>query len=302
MGHFLFNPLMQIESLKVFCDLTETQSFTKAAQINGVTQSAVSQTISSLERQFKSLLIERSKKNFRLTAEGEVLYDYAKQILQTYEALHSKLQEIKDIISGNIRVATIYSIGLHVLPPYLKKYIKGFPTVNVHVEYRRHDQVYEDVLGNVVDLGLVAYPVRDAKLEIVQMRKDPLVLICNPQHAFAKSKVMKYKALNGAKLVSFEKDIPTRRAIDKMLKDHGVSVEHVMEFDNVETVKRAVEIDSGVAIVPQETIRQEVVNQTLVAIKLEDPEAFRPLAIIYKKNKVLSPAIKQFISLLKENL
>jgi len=293
---------MQIESLKVFCDLTETQSFTKAAQINGVTQSAVSQTISSLERQFKSLLIERSKKNFRLTAEGEVLYDYAKQILQTYEALHSKLQEIKDIISGNIRVATIYSIGLHVLPPYLKKYIKGFPTVNVHVEYRRHDQVYEDVLGNVVDLGLVAYPVRDAKLEIIQMRKDPLVLICNPQHALAKSKVVKYKALNGAKLVSFEKDIPTRRAIDKMLKDHGVSVEHVMEFDNVETVKRAVEIDSGVAIVPQETIRQEVVNQTLVAVKLEDPEAYRSLAIIYKKNKVLSPAIKQFIALLKETV
>ncbi len=292
---------MQIESLKVFCDLTETQSFTKAAQINGVTQSAVSQTISSLERQFKSLLIERSKKNFRLTAEGEVLYDYAKQILQTYEALHSKLQEIKDIISGNIRVATIYSIGLHVLPPYLKKYLKGFPTVNVHVEYRRHDQVYEDVLGNVVDLGLIAYPVRDAKLEIIQMRKDPLVLICNPQHPLAKTKVLKYKALNGAKFVSFEKDIPTRRALDKMLKDHGATVEHVMEFDNVETVKRAVEIDSGVAIVPQETVRQEVVNQTLVAVKLEDPEAFRPLAIIYKKNKVLSPAIKQFIALLKEN-
>jgi DNA-binding transcriptional LysR family regulator len=293
---------MQIESLKVFCDLTETQSFTKAAQINGVTQSAVSQTISALERQFKSLLIERSKKNFRLTAEGEVLYDYSKQILQTYEALHSKLQEIKDIISGNIRVATIYSIGLHVLPPYIKKYLKSFPTVNVHVEYRRHDQVYEDVLGNVVDVGLIAYPIRDAKLEIIQMRKDPLVLICNPQHPLAKAKVIKYKMLNGVKLVSFEKDIPTRKAMDKAFKDNGVTVEHIMEFDNVETVKRAVEIDSGVAIVPQETIRQEVINQTLVAVKLEDPEAYRTLAIIHKKNKVLSPAIKQFISLLKETI
>ncbi len=292
---------MQIESFKVFCDLTETESFTKAAQINGVTQSAVSQTISSLERQFKGLLIERSKKNFRLTAEGEVLYDYAKQILQTYDALHSQLQEIKEIISGNIRVATIYSLGLHVLPPYLKKFLKSYPTVNVHVEYRRHDMVYEDVLGNVVDLGLVAYPVRDAKLEIVQIRKDPLVLICNPQHPFAKSKSIKLKALNGAKFVSFEKDIPTRKALDKLLKDHGVSVQHVMEFDNVETVKRAVEIDSGVAIVPYETIRQEVTNQTLAAIKLDDGDYFRPMALIHKKNKVLSPAIKQFIALLKEN-
>src|SRR5262245_49834132 len=107
---------MQIESMKVFCDLAETESFTKAAQINGVTQSAVSQQISSLERQFKSLLIERSKKKFRLTREGQVLYDYSKQIIQTYDGLHSKLQEIKDIISGTIRVATIYSIGLHDLP------------------------------------------------------------------------------------------------------------------------------------------------------------------------------------------
>jgi DNA-binding transcriptional LysR family regulator len=84
-----------------------------------------------------------------------VLYEYSKQILQTYDALHSKLQEIKEIISGNIRVATIYSIGLHVLPPYLKKFLKSYPTVNVHVEYQRANQVYEDVLGNVVDLGLV---------------------------------------------------------------------------------------------------------------------------------------------------
>src|SRR5499425_3026657 len=97
----VFNSLMQIESLKVLCDLVETESFTRAAHINSVTQSAVSQTISALERQFKSLLIERSKKNFRLTPEGEVLYDYSKQILQTYEGLHSKLQEIEDVISGN---------------------------------------------------------------------------------------------------------------------------------------------------------------------------------------------------------
>src|SRR5512146_87933 len=159
--------LMQIESLKVFCDLTETESFTKAAQINNVTQSAVSQQISSLERQFNSLLIERSKKKFRLTREGEVLYEYSKQIIQTYDSLFSKLQEIKDIISGTIRVATIYSIGLHDLPPYIKRFMKDYPTVNIHVEYRRANQVYDDVLSNVVDLGLVAYPSKDSKLEII---------------------------------------------------------------------------------------------------------------------------------------
>lgn len=291
---------MQIESLKVFCDLAETESFTKAAQINNVTQSAVSQQISSLERQFKSLLIERSKKKFRLTREGEVLYDFSKQIIQTYDGLHNKLQEIKDVISGTIRVATIYSIGLHDLPPYIKKFLKSYPTVHVHVEYRRANQVYEDVLSNIVDLGLVAYPTRDAKLEIVPLHKDPLVLICHPQHPFAKQNSIQLPAIAGQKFVGFEPDIPTRKAIDKILKDREVDVKTVMEFDNIETVKRAVEIDAGIAIVPLGTLSQEIAKQTLAAIAIEDSELFRPLAAIYKKSKVLSPAMKQFIAILRE--
>jgi LysR family transcriptional regulator, transcriptional activator of the cysJI operon len=290
---------MQIESLKVFCDLAETKSFTKAAQINNVTQSAVSQTISALERRFSSLLIERSKKNFRLPPEGDVFYDYSKRILQTCDALHSKLQEIENVISGDIRVATIYSIGLHVLPPYVKRFLKEYPTVNVHVEYRRDNQVYENVLGNVVDLGLVAYPTRDARLEIIPIRKDTLVLICHPQHELAKRKSVKVKALNGQRFINFESDIPTRKVLDKIFKEHRIAVQQVMQFDNIETVKRAVEIDSGVAIVPQETIGEEVATQTLVAVELEHGAYSRPLGIIYKKNKVLSPAIKQFIAMLK---
>jgi len=284
----------------MFCDLAETESFTKAAQISGVTQSAVSQQISSLERIFKSLLIERSKKRFRLTREGQVLYDYSKQIIQSYESLHSKLQELKDIISGTIRVATIYSIGLHDLPSYVKRFMKSYPTVNVHVEYRRANQVYDDVLSNVVDLGLIAYPVKDPKVEIIALRKEPLILICHPQHPFAKLKSVKLKALTGQSIIGFEPDIPTRKALDKILKEHGVEVKHVMEFDNIETVKRAVEIDAGVSIVPQGTIVQEIAKQTLVAVEIEDGDFFRPIAAIYKKNKVLSPAMKQFLTILKE--
>ena len=290
---------MQIESMKVFCDLAETESFTRAAQINNITQSAVSQQINSLEKQFHSLLIERSKKKFRLTREGQVLYEYSKQIIQTYESLQSRLQEIKDIVSGTIRVATIYSIGLHDLPPYLKRFLKSYPTVNVHVEYRRSNQVYEDVLGNVVDLGLVAYPTRDPKLEVVALRKDMLVLICHPSHPLARSKGIRLSSLAGQKFIGFEPDIPTRKAIDKILKDQNVEVHHVMEFDNIETVKRAVEIDAGISIVPQGTISQEVSKQTLAEVRIEDADFYRPLAAIYKKNKVLSPAMRQFISILK---
>jgi DNA-binding transcriptional LysR family regulator len=292
---------MQIESLKVFCDLAETESFTKAAQINQITQSAVSQQVSALERTFKSLLIERSKKKFRLTREGQILYDYAKQLINLYESLYNKLQEVREIVSGTIRVATIYSIGLHDLPPYLKRFLKQYPTVNLHVEYRRSNEVYENILGNVDDLGLVAYPSKDSKLEVLPLRKDKLVLVCHPKHPLAKQSNVRLKDLAGQKFIAFEPDIPTRKAIDKAMKDAGVEVQTVMEFDNIETVKRAVEIDAGVSIVPLATVSQEVAKHTLESIELEDGALFRPIAVIYKKNKVLSPAMKQFISTLKSD-
>jgi DNA-binding transcriptional LysR family regulator len=291
---------MQIESLKVFCDLSETQSFTKAAQINEVTQSAVSQTVSAMEKQFRALLVERSKKNFRLTPEGQMVYDSGKEILGAYAGLHNKLQELKEIISGTIRLSTVYSVGLHELPPFIQRFLKDFPHVNVHVEYRRANQVYEDVLGNVVDLGIVAYPTRDSKLELVPLRKDAMVLICNPQHPLAKLKSVPLKALTGQKFVGYERDIPTQRALDKIFREHGVTPQTVMEFDNVETIKRAVEIDSGIAIVPETTVQQEVKGRTLVAVGLENGNCVRPVGLIYKKNRVLSPAMKRFIELLKK--
>jgi len=292
---------MQIESLKVFCDLVDTESFTKAAEINQITQSAVSQQISTLERQFKSLLIERSKKRFRLTREGQVLYEGSKQIIESYNLLYSHLQELKDVISGTIRLATIYSIGLHDLPVYLKKFLKAHPTVNVHVEYRRANQVYEDVLGNAVDMGLVAYPMRDSKLETVSLRKEALVIICHPDHPLARLKSVKLSQIVGQKFISFEPDIPTRKAIDRILKDAGVEVQTVMEFDNIETVKRAVEIDAGISIAPGNAVAMELSKKTLAEVKIEGAELFRPLAAIYKKNKTLSPAMKQFIGVLKGN-
>jgi DNA-binding transcriptional LysR family regulator len=290
---------MQIESLKMFCDLADTGSFTKAAQINGVTQSAVSQAVSAMERQFKSLLIERSKKQFRLTREGHVLYEFSRQIIRTYDVLGEKLKDIKDVISGTIRISCIYTFGLHDLPPYLKKYLKKYPTVNVHVEYRHSRQIYEDVLSNVVDLGLLAYPARDSRLEIVPLRKDKLVLICHPQHPLAKSKSVKVRNLAAHKFVAFEPQIPLRKAIDKTLREHGVHVQNVMEFDNIETVKRAVEIDAGVSIVPQSTVLQELDTRTLAQLEIEGADMHRPLAAIYKKNKVLTPATRQFLAVLK---
>ena len=292
---------MQIESLKLFCDLAETTSFTKAAKINGVTQSAVSQQISSLETKFEAVLIERSKKKFTLTKEGNTLYKYSKQIVQTYDELRHKIQEIQNVVTGTIKVVTIYSIGLHELPPYLKKFLKKHPTVNVSVEYRRATQLYEDIVTGMADIGLVAYPQKDPRLQVTSLAEDMLVLICHPAQPLAQQPKVKLSEIASHKFIAFEPDIPTRRAIDKILRDRNVEVDHAMEFDNFETVKRAVEIDAGISIVPRSPVAQEVAKKTIAMVEIEDEQFYRPLAAVHKKSKVLSPAMKEFLALLKKS-
>jgi DNA-binding transcriptional LysR family regulator len=289
---------MQIENFKIFADLVETKSFSKSAKLNGITQSAVSQQARAMERHFKALLVDRSQKQFQLTREGQRVYDAAKEMLHTYEKLLSEMQEMKKVISGTIRISTIYSIGLHELPPFIKKFLHDFPSVNVRVEYRRSNLVYEDILHNAVDFGLVAFPVKQRQIEVLPFRNDHLVLITHPQHALAKRTDIEVRDLMSQKFIGFDPDIPTRKAVDQIFREHKIEIEPVMEFDNIETVKRAVEIDHGIAIVPQATVAQESKQGTLAVLPFKGREFTRPLAILHRKGRVLTPAMKKFIETL----
>lgn len=289
---------MHIENFKIFSDLVESQSFSRAAKLNGVTQSAVSQQLRSMERHFNVLIVDRSQKQFRLTQEGQKLYDSAKDILHRYEKLVSELQEMRKVISGTIHLSTIYSIGLHELPPYITTFLKEFPSVNVRVEYRRSNLVYEDILQNAVDLGLVAYPTKMRQLEIIPFQEDKLVLVASPKHPLAKHKSVTIEQLQDEKLIGFDRDIPTRKATDQIFRDAKIDIDPVMEFDNIETVKRAVEINAGLAIVPSATVEQEMKQGSLRIIPFEGIEFSRPLALIHRKGRVLTPAMKKFIACL----
>ena len=290
---------MQIENFKVFADLVETKSFSKSAKINGITQSAVSQQARAMEKHFKTLLIDRSQKQFQLTREGQSVYETAKELLHGYDKLLSELQEMKKVISGTIRIATIYSIGLHELPPYIKRFLHDFPSVNVRVEYRRSNLVYEDILHNSVDFGLVAFPLKHRQIEALPFRDDHLVLITHPEHALAKrGGPVELPEMSGLRFIGFDPDIPTRKAVDQIFRDNKIDIEPVMEFDNIETVKRAVEIDHGVAIVPQATVQRESQQGSLKMLSFRDKNFTRPLAILHRKGRVLTPAMRKFIEVL----
>ncbi len=289
---------MHVENFKTFTDLVESQSFSRAAKLNGITQSAVSQQLRSMERHFNVLIVDRSQKQFRLTREGQKLYDSAKEILHRYDKLISDLQEMRKVISGTIHLSTVYSIGLHELPPYITQFLKEYPSVNVRVEYRRSNLVYEDILQNAVDMGLVAFPNKMRQLEVIPFLEDKLVLVCSPAHRFHKQDSVEVKELAGEKIVGFDPDIPTRKATDQIFRDAKLELDPIMEFDNIETVKRAVEINAGIAIVPRATVQQEVKQGLLFAVPFKGKDIVRPLAIIHRKGRVLTPAMKKFIACL----
>lgn len=290
---------MNVDNFKIFNDLVLNESFSRAAKLNKITQSAVSQQLRVMEKNFGVLILDRSQKHFRLTREGERIYQSSLRMVQEHETLMSELQEMKNEIAGNIHVSTIYSLGLHQLPWYVSSFMKKFPDVNIRVEYRRANNVYEDIIENAADIGIVAYPIASKHVRVIPFKEERLVLICSPEHRFKEKKKIAVSELSEESFVAFDKDIPTRKATDELLQEAHIFRKPVMEFDNIETVKRAVEINAGVSIVPETTIAQEVSQGSLCKLEIEtDRKLVRPTGILLRQNQIFNPALKNFIALL----
>ncbi|MFT4546577.1 MAG: DNA-binding transcriptional LysR family regulator [Verrucomicrobiales bacterium] len=291
---------MQVETLKVYSDLIDTASFSLAAKRNGITQSAVSQQIRALETKFEAVLIERGKKNFSMTPEGKVFLDASKEILELYNGIQDRFHELQNKVAGTLRVATVFSLGLHELPPFVKEYRRLYPSVDLKIDYIRSSQVYTEVIEGNADLGIVAYPTKRKGVTIEEFAQDKMVVICPPGHPLTKRKTARFEDLADQKFVSFEPDLPTRKALDKALKSAGVIVQREMEFDNIETVKRAVEIENGISIVPSRSVENEVKSGRLVSVEIRSDDMMRPLGLVQKRTRATSPAMREFIALLKK--
>lgn len=292
---------MHIESLKIFCDLVDLQSFSLAAERNFVTQSAVSQQIKALEDRFNRQLLERvrGRREVRLTGAGEVFYREARTVLDAYDQLQESLRGVVGKIGGTVKVSCVYSVGLHEMPAKVGEYMSKFPAARIDLEYSRTTKVVRDVLNGNAELGVIAFPEPKRGLKIVQMPPNKLVVICPPDHKFAKRASLKAKDLAGQDFVHFERDTPTRKAIDKILRTKGVDVTKVAEFDNIETIKRAVEVGFGIAIMPLPSVLDEQRLGTLAVVELSEKEWVRPVGVLYRTDRTLSLAAKKFVQILE---
>lgn len=292
---------MHIETLKVFCDLVDLESFSLAAERNFITQSAVSQQIRALEDRFKRRLLERirGRRDVKLTPAGEVFYREAQRVLEAYEQLHESLRGVVGKIGGTVKIATVYSVGLHELPAKVREFMTKFPAAKIDLEYSRTTRVVRDVMNGTVELGVLAFPEPRRGLTITPMPDNLLVLIAPPDHKFATRKKVKVTELNGENFVHFERDVPTRKAMDRIFKANGIEVKTVAEFDNIETIKRAVEVGFGVAIVPEPAVLEAKKAGTIAVIELAEKYWVRSVGVIHRSDRTLSLAAKKFLQLLE---
>ena len=291
---------MNIETMRVYCDVVLHQSFSRGAQVNDVSQSAATQSIHRLERHLGVQLVDRSRRPFTLTREGQICYNGFRGILESYDSVVTMVKTMNDKDSGFIRVGAIYSVGLYDMDQVMLSFIKSYPKTKVNLEIMHPDRVYQSVLTTEIDLGVVSFPVAGSDIDIVPLGEVKLVYVCKPDNELACLESISLEQLHNTNFIAFAHDLMVRKEIDRHLRQRLTTVNIVAEYKNVETIKQAVKVGLGGAILQPRTVRTEVELGTLISIPITSPEIIQPLGIVHKQGKIFTPTMTDFISLMIE--
>jgi DNA-binding transcriptional LysR family regulator len=291
---------VNLDTLRLYCDVVRLRSFSRGAAANSVSQSAASQAIQQLEAELDVALLDRSRRPPQATEEGRGFYEACRTLLQGFDKARADLAASRQRVEGTVRVAAIYSVGLHDMSRHMQPFMAAYPQARVLLECLHPHKVVEVVVNDEADVGILSYPSATRALTVLPLRSEPMALVAHPSHRLARRRLVSAADLNGEKFVAFDHDLPIRKAIDRALKQHGVKVEVVMEFDNVETIKQAIGINAGVSILPRPTVLKEIGIRTLAAAPLAIAGLARPIGIIHRRGKRLTPAVAAFIDLLKK--
>jgi len=292
---------VNLDTLRLYCDVVRLRSFSRAATASGVSQSAASQAIQQLEAELDATLLDRSCRPLAPTAEGRGFYDACRGLLAGFEKARADLAASRQRVEGTVRVAAIYSVGLHDMSRHMQPFMAAYPNARVLLECLHPHKVVEAVLNDEADLGILSYPASSRALQVLPLREEPMMVVTHPSHPLARRRRVSPADLDGARFVAFDHDLPIRRAIDRALKQYGVKVDVAMEFDNVETIKQAIGIAAGISILPAPTVQKESEMRTLAAVELALPGLVRPVAIIHRRGRHLTAAVSRFIAQLRDD-
>jgi LysR family transcriptional regulator, transcriptional activator of the cysJI operon len=291
---------MDFDRLKLFRDVAHSRSISKGAGINGISQSAVSQYLQDLEEQMGMTLLDRGSRPLTITEAGKLYLEMCRDILSRRDEFQVALDALKGEVEGTVRVASIYSVGLSELSRLEAEFIRLYPQARIEVQYLRPEKVYEAVATDRADLGLMSYPEPTKEVTVLPWRREEMAVAASPYHPLAKNTEVKPEDLDGLDFIGFDEDLPIRKDIDRFLREHHVHVNITLHFDNIQMIKEAVALGSGISILPARTMQAEIAQGRLVSIPLHAPELVRPVGIVHRKRKRLNHAVQSFLELLLE--
>jgi len=285
---------------RLFREIAATRSISRGAAHCGISQSAASQHVQEVERRLGVTLIDRGQRPLELTEAGKLYTEFCRDVLRREEQLGLALEALKGNVSGTVRVASIYSIGLSEISRLREEFAARYPAAHLEVEYTRPENVYEAVRNDSADLGLVSYPQPSREIAALPWREEEMQVAASPSHALAGRTELYPADLNGQEFIGFDEDLSIRRELDRYLKAQGIEVRVAMHFDNIQTIKEAVALGTGISILPARTMQSEIEQGRLVAIRLHAPDLKRPVGILHRRRKKFSRAAQAFLELLVE--
>ena len=288
-----------MQGLRIFCDVADLRSFSRAAELHGITQSAVSQRIQNLEELFGTKLLDRSKRPFVLTPAGELVSLEGRQLVARYDALARSVARLDPERGGSVRVHAIYSAGIALLNQLRTEFQRRRPELDVQIEYEPPAAVAESARTGRCDFGIVSYPEQWPGLQSRSLREEPMCLACGVHHELAGESQVRAADLDGRELIHFTHELPAARHIRSYLTGNGAEPVFAQRLDNIDTFKSMLQATDYAAILPLRTFLAEAQAGLLAAVPLE-PSLDRPMGIVYARRR-LRPAAQDFAAFLVEN-
>jgi DNA-binding transcriptional LysR family regulator len=291
---------MDLFPLKVFLTVASERSFSRAAEKMLRTQPAISLAIQRLERELDEKLIDRSGKELLLTDAGRLVLDYARRFENLQQELESSLAELRDNAAGRLVIGANESTSLYLLR-HIETYRRRYPKVKVQVRRSLSSRIPGQLLDGELELGVLSYDPDDDRLEASIIYTDHLAFVVAPEHRFAGRSSVAIAELGMETFIAHNVFSPYREAVLKTFQRHKVPLNTDVEMPTIETIRKMVQRNEGVAFLPKMCVEPEIQAGTLREVPVEEIQVERKVRLVYPARRALSHAAKAFLEIVKSD-
>jgi DNA-binding transcriptional LysR family regulator len=289
---------MELYPLKVFLTVATERSFSRAGEKLLRTQPAISIAIQRLESDLKEKLIDRSGRELLLTDAGRVVLEYARRFQNMEADLDNALRELKDNYAGRLSIGANESMSLYLLQ-HIERYRRVFPKVKVQVRRAQSSKIPSQLLDGELELGVISYDPGDEHICSQVIYTDRLTLIVSPEHRFANREELSITELDMETFIAHNVISPYREAVLREFQRHKVPLNMDVEMPTLETIRRLVQHNEGVAFLPRMCVEQEISQDLLREIRVKELNVERKIRLVYPARRALSHAAKAFLDVVK---